>query len=1300
MKGNLLHVHSMYSLHDSVQTPEEIVLRAKELGVQSVTLTDHGTLLGIPSFMDAGKKYGVNTVPGCEFYLESRAHFLVVAKDYKGYQSIARALRDAWKDQEQMKNKTWVPILSMATMKKHFSGNTHVIATTACVGNPVSRILLKNHRKQKEIEKLQTGLQMLQPEYEEWKSADEDYRHCLDRIDKLKKEAGEYKPYLSKKFRNQVEKAKEQMEQISFNEDMQFHAGDDVRAKEALIKNAEEMTAQINRELDQFTARRRQAKAAADKKKTKKEKYLALKTRIKEVSLFRETDLYEEAGQKLHELNSIFPFFYVELQYHGMEEEKLVMPLLAKLAEEQDIPVIAANDAHILDATEQSVRGRKVVRFNYFKKAEPVSPADRELYLKTGPELIQALTPVVGADTAKRAVGNTQILDECCVVFPADTHYPTISNGEAVFDRLVEEARQRMKDCGHWTARHEERYHYEIGIIKKMGYVDYHLVVRDFCFMARKLGVVPQSEIENIPFDFQKVDEWLKKKGFQVGVGVGPGRGSAVGSLICYLLGITNVDPLKYDLLFERFLNPERVSMPDIDSDIKRSLRPVIIQYIKWKYGNNAVCSIATEDCYAAKSALQMAARNLASERYGEDKRLTEQEKLEKNALAKLGYRISDLVTESELSKCEQKILETYPTEDARQILEDAYLIENRLSGTGIHAGGVIISDNQDVCDYVPLHWAEEKQVWVAQCDMVKAEESGLLKMDVLGLAMEDILSDCLHLVMNRYGTAIDLDRIETEPEVLRDIYGKGQTNSVFQFESDGMKQMLRKFQPESMEDLILLNACYRPGPMQYLEDIIRVKKTGKQKESCLTKIPQLKGILKTTYGYPVYQEQVMQIFQVLAGYSLGAADMVRRAMSKKKTEKLEIERKAFLYGDESRQITGCQKNGIDPALANELFDQLMEFSKYGFNKSHATVYAVVSYQAAWLKYHYPLEFSCAVLNNKEQSEYAKALEDCDVMGIRVLPPDINRSFYDFTIEGQSIRFGFKGVKGISDRATVGHFSVGNSQKVSPYQSFTDFLFRTRNGEGSFLDKRISEGLIKGGSFDIFLPDREKAFELYEDITKMKTPVREEIEKKEAYIKTSTSRCIQYNIEQEEAFLGIPVSADPLQKYPDDAACGCMPMNELQDGDGMVYGYVTESNITKTKTDKDIMILTVKGKKGKIPAFCMGKQFHEYRKKNWTGTVVRIKGSIKGQGIFVETVSYMTKKDVTYFLRVDSEAKAKAFLSAMDRHKGEPAANTLVMDISVGNPNGIYVPIRPRLQQMDVPEAVIEEVGAMQYKLS
>ena len=714
----------------------------------------------------------------------------------------------------------------------------------------------------------------------------------------------------------------------------------------------------------------------------------------------------------------------------------------------------------------------------------------------------------------------------------------------------------------------------------------------------------------------------------------------------------------------------------DIDTDIATALRPMMIRYFKWRYGEKAVCSIATENSYNSKSAIQMAGRDRADELFGQlDKTMSKKRKsqftlehvtplsdmiestLSLNKIA--AYMRGETVTKDnkELQKYEKVakyISELKEGSEERLIFNRALLIEGRLYATGVHAGGVVISDNDDINDYVPLAWNEENQVWVAQCNMIRLEERGLLKMDVLGLNTLDVISDTLQMIEQNHGITLNPDEFPFEKEVFREIYAKGFTNSVFQFESPGMKKMLRDFQPDCIEDIILLVAAYRPGPMQYIPKIIDVKK-GRKKVSYLT--PELEPILKNTYGSIIYQEQVMQIFQTLAGYSLGGADLVRRAMSKKKMKKLEIERQAFVYGDEKRNIPGCIKNGISEYKANALFDQMMDFAKYAFNKSHAASYAVVSYQTAYLKYHYPVEFNCAMLNNKPQDKYGPILEDCRSSKIEILPLSINASVRNFITEDRkSIRYGFKGIKGIDKEASS--TDIIQERKNAPYASVIDFLERAaikplEDGKFSFLDKKVMEGMIFTGVFDDFYPNREELHSHYVDFSERikKTKTYEDaIQLAKAFPIPESDYNNRYNWEKENEYLGTIISKNPLKNFAEDSFYGCTPFDELKPGRSNILGYVVQAESKISANGQPMLVMTVQGLSGSMVVRKMRPPEGFF---DFFGEVVKMSGRYNDKGgFFVDKVSRIDRHIKTEPFVIDSLEKHALISSALKEDNG------------------------------------------------
>lgn len=1216
----ILHAHTMFSLHDSAQTPEDLVLRAKELGVKNVTLTDHGTMLGLDDFMEAGVKHGVNAIPGVEMYLENREHFLLVARDYIGYQQISKALKEA--NRHQIKKRRLIfPCLPYESLKNIFNGSDHVIATTACIAGPVGQILLEGKRAEKRVNSLVDKVRELKADYEAWNIAQKEYLVYVDEEKKLKFERKEYTAYTKKSYILQAEKDPK---------------------KKAMYESAIGMIKKIDAELAEVKENRRSSKKTADRLKNRAGKYLKIIEDLSSVSKEDENKLYDRAKTKALEYNKIFPLFYLELQNHGLDDEKLVMEKLCQISDETGIPVIAGNDAHMARPGDEEAR--QILRYNYFSRHQELNEADKKLYVYGKQDIHEALADIVGEKYADLAVENTKILDSCHVELPHEPHYPK-SASECTFDELINEGVQRLKTNHEWTKEHEERLKHEVRVIEEMGYTEYHMIVWDYCRVIRMLSVVPEKDLPYMPRDFSKIEAWIQKKGFRSGHVQTPGRGSAAGSLVCYLLQITNIDPLKYGLLFDRYLNPERVSMPDIDTDVKRCLRPYIIKYLKWKYGDNAICSIMTQNMYGARNAILMAGRDRASELYGD---LKDHAQKEKDYLHDNTLKITKILDESpniHLDDYDEKFSKIYGSDKEKDIIwKRAKLIEGKLSGTGIHAGGVVIADNGDIGAYVPLAWHEEKRVWASQCDMVHLEQKGLLKMDLLGLKTQDVNSEALQLIERHHGKIVDLDQIAAEPEVFKAIFWSGRTNSVFQFESQGMKDMLKRFRPESIEDLILLVAMYRPGPMQFIDDVIRVKHREKKP---VYETEKLIPILSKTYGAIVYQEQVMQIFQSLAGYSLGQADLVRRAMSKKKSDKLAQERKAFIYGDQTRNIDGCISRGITQEAADKIFDEMTEFAKYAFNKSHAAAYAIISYQTAWLKHHYPAEFYCAVMNHEES--LAPVFEDCRYDGITVLPPSINRSFFEFTIEKGAIRYGFSKIKGIGNRTYPDLISSRRSGKWKnqPYQSMPDFFQRTTDASDAIIPKRIIEPLIRAGAFDDFTPDRKWLLNICENIYSAKPNNMDSYFALITHLFEGTpgKRDKKWNIEQEHELLGTFLSDDPFKKYKAEEAYGCIPIEQLSDGSYKIMGYLESEEVKTSQKGKVMHILHIIGKKQTIDVCIMGD--HNYAA--FVGKVVQIKGQYRNNTFWGKEIEFLPPSVSPYYLNLDTAEKTASAAAIMNK---------------------------------------------------
>ena len=1235
--AGLFHVHSMYSINDSGSTVKDICNKAIELGYTSVTLTDHGSLLGILPFVEMGEKLGINAIPGIEAYLENGEHLCIVAKDYEGFRAISYANTEANKHINKH------PTMSNEILERFFKDNEHVIASTACIGGPIGRTLLLEKRwkdhKEKKIKPYNTILNA-------YNETNKNYLYYKEQERIIKEQKKGLTPYVSTAYKNTTERV---------NGKLTDEERKDRRQK---TKDAEESISCLNKQLTKAAEFRKQYKKEFDKLRNKKKNLESMLVKIEENKPV--DNLYEIAKNRLQYLNSIFPNFYSELQYHGMEEEKIVMTQLVEMSNELGIPFIVGNDAHTINKGDETLRN--ILRFNMFKKHVTIEDVDKHLYMMSKDELSKRLKEIIRPDIVDKAIDNLNILDECKVVFPKEKHYPSVKDGPC-FDELLEEEKQNMIKTGVWNDIYENRLKHEVEVIKSMGFVDYHMVVRDFCFMGKKLGLIPADALSEMPLDFSKIDNWLEKRGYKVGVGIGPGRGSAAGSLVCYMLHITNIDPIKYNLLFERFLNPERVTMPDIDTDVSQNLRPYLIKYLQWRYGESAICSIATETTYGAKNAISLAGRDRASELYDNIKKSEE----EKHQYMIMVNEISSLVGDEvgvTLSDIEERVLSKYQNNaEALHVFNNAKLIEGKISGTGIHAGGVVISDNDNINDYIHIAWNEKREVWAAQCDMNRLEENGLIKMDLLGLQTLDIISNCLQLVLQHTGECIT--EFPFEEEVFREIFAKGNTNCVFQFESNGMKNLLKQFKPTCFEDLILLNACYRPGPLQYIDgsnEINLIKRKNKEQKITYL-VPELEPILKDTYGGIVYQESVMQIFKDLAGYSLGGADMVRRAMSKKKTKVLAKERQTFVYGDKERNIVGCINNGIPEDKANKLFDDMTEFARYAFNKSHSTAYAYVAYQTAWLKYHYPVEFLCSMFNQKEINDYEPIFDDCNTYHIKILPPDINHSFYDFTIDNHCINYGFKGIKGIASKELINSIIYNRENSESGYDCLSNFMLANSTDTKFQIDKGAMDSFILSGCFQKILPNRKQTYEVYsyyKTLFNNKNTIENIIQQINDYRKTfiKMDKDPLYNYKYDIYYMGSILGDNPLEKYQDDSYYNCTKIDELTDNTkACVMGYILNIEKGVTNKGKDRILLEVQGNNGKLKVYIMNQQYLKYNRliNSMLNKVVKIQGEYKFNILFAEDISLLDKDMGTYFYVCDTVEKYKKLNYLFNNRKGKDA---------------------------------------------
>ncbi|MBR5152718.1 MAG: DNA polymerase III subunit alpha [Clostridia bacterium] len=732
---------------------------------------------------------------------------------------------------------------------------------------------------------------------------------------------------------------------------------------------------------------------------------------------------YEEAKRRALEFVDIFgkDRYFIEVQDHGMVEQQKLNRELVALSKELGLSLVATNDVHYVrreDAQNQDV-------LMCIQMGKTVDDEDRlkmstdQLYLKSEEEMQELFSYLPDA------VSNSQtIADRCHVEIEfGKLHLPKfdVPDGMTSYQylkKLTDEgfAMRYPNDDG--TVR--QRLDYELSTIQQMGYVDYFLIVWDFIHHARENGIM-----------------------------VGPGRGSAAGSVVSYCLQITNIDPIRYSLIFERFLNPERVSMPDIDIDFCYERRGEVIDYVNRKYGTEQVCQIVTFGTMAARLAVRDVGRAL-NVPYGVVDEVAKQIPME------LKMTIEKALTVN------YKLKELYDgNPQIQKLLDTAMELEGLPRHTSTHAAGVVIT-REPVQNYVPLQ--KNDDVITTQFTMTTIERLGLLKMDFLGLRTLTVIRDAVRHIKEQYGVDVDIDHLSFDDAETYAMISAGETDGVFQLESGGMRQFMKELKPTSLEDIIAGISLYRPGPMDSIPRYIANKN---HPDKIRYKHPMLEHILNMTYGCIVYQEQVMQIVRELGGYSLGRADLVRRAMSKKKADVMEQERKNFIYGtcEDGQTVDGAVKRGVDEKIASEIFDEMMDFASYAFNKSHAAAYAVVAYQTAWLKCHYPVAFMAALLTSfiEHSDKVTKYIAVVKNMGITVLPPDINKSGRQFSVDGEKIRFGMAAVKNVGG-AVVDEI-VAERESGGPFTGFRDFC---RRMAGRKVNKRVVENLIRAGAFDSF----------------------------------------------------------------------------------------------------------------------------------------------------------------------------------------------------------------------------------------
>ena len=896
-----------------------------------------------------------------------------------------------------------------------------------------------------------------------------------------------------------------------------------------------------------------------------------------EVARFLTRGMYEDAKKAALRYQDIFGKgnFFLELQDHGIPEQQNVNQQLLKMHRETGIELVATNDVHYTLAEDAQPHDVLLC----LQTGKKLADEDRmryeggQYYVKSSEEM-ERLFPY-----APEALENTHKIAQRCHVeiefgvtklpkFDVPEGYTSWEYLNELCFRGLEERYQPA------TEELKERLNYELSTIRNMGYVDYFLIVWDFIKYARDHDIM-----------------------------VGPGRGSAAGSLVAYTLGITQLDPIRYDLLFERFLNPERVSMPDIDVDFCFERRQEVIDYVRRKYGDDCVVQIVTFGTLAARGVIRDVGR-----------------------VMDLPYAQVDTIAKmipQELNITIDKALQMNPElkkvyEDQKEIhdlIDTAKRLEGLPRHTSMHAAGVVISQ-KDVSEYVPLSRASDGSI-VTQFTMTTLEELGLLKMDFLGLRTLTVIQNAVHLIEQDAGVKLDMQHIDYNDKKVLDSLGTGRSDGVFQLESAGMKNFMKELKPQSLEDVIAGISLYRPGPMDFIPQYIRGKN---RPDTIKYDCPQLEPILKPTYGCIVYQEQVMQIVRNLAGYTLGRSDLVRRAMSKKKAAVMEKERQNFVYGNEEEGVPGCIANGISEQTANKIYDDMIDFAKYAFNKSHAAAYAVVSYQTAFLKYYYPVEFMAALMTSviEMPTKVAEYIQVCRQMNIKILPPDVNRGAYGFSVDNGAIRYGLSAIKSVG--RPVINALVEEREANGEYRSLKDFIERLTGT----VNKRAIENFIKAGALDCLEGNRRQKMLVYGQIVDSIAQEKKnsfagqmslfdlvsDEEKKEYEIRMPDVE--EYDKEMILAFekdvLGIYLSGHPLERYrnimekmisakttdfqPDEES----GIPKVYDGQKVIIGgMITEKTIKYTRNNKVMAFLTVEDLLGTVEIVVFPRDYEKWQ---------------------------------------------------------------------------------------------------------
>ena len=942
--------------------------------------------------------------------------------------------------------------------------------------------------------------------------------------------------------------------------------------------------------------------------------------------------LYDEARKTALEYQDIFGKgnFFLELQDHGLEEQAIVNQRLIRMSEELGIELVTTNDVHYTNAEDAKAHDILLC----IQTGKKLSDENRmryeggQFYVKS-PEQMRELFPY-----ALQAVENTQkIADRCEVEIEFGvTKLPRydVPGGLTSLEYLTQMCQEGLvrrygDEKGEVSAEICQRLEYELGVIRNMGYVDYFLIVWDFIKYAKDHGIA-----------------------------VGPGRGSAAGSIVAYALGITDIDPLRYDLLFERFLNPERVSMPDIDVDFCYERRQEVIDYVVGKYGKDRVVQIVTFGTLAARGVIRDVGRVMDLPYAFVD------------TIAKMIPQELNITIDKAL-KMNPELKKLYESDEQVQYLID---MSRKLEGlprhSSMHAAGVVIGQ-RSIDEFVPLSRSSDGSI-TTQFTMTTLEELGLLKMDFLGLRTLTVIQNAVRLADRKRkaeaeakGEAfvpLNMEQIDYNDKQVLDSIGTGKNDGVFQLESGGMKSFMKELKPQSLEDIIAGISLYRPGPMDFIPQYIK----GKNHPELITyDCPQLEPILESTYGCIVYQEQVMQIVQSLAGYTLGRSDLLRRAMSKKKGDVMQQERQNFVYGNPEMGVEGCVARGIPEVTANKIYDEMIDFAKYAFNKSHAAAYAVVSYQTAYLKYYYPVEFMAALMTSviEMPTKVAEYIYSCREMGIQILAPDINEGESGFSVDGGNIRYGLAAIKGVGK--PVIEEIVKEREAYGKFSNLQDFIQRMTVKDA--INKRCIENFIKAGALDGLQGTRKQFMSIYLQI--MEQVVREkktslsgqmtlfdlvsddQKEEFEIHLPDVGEYSKEMKLAFEKEVLGIYISGHPLEEYEERWKKGISATtadfqyddetgrSKVRDGaKEIIGGMITAKTIKHTKSDQTMAFLTLEDLLGTVEVVVFPRDYEKNREILEPDSKVFIRGRVSEED---EKPSKLICEQVIPFDRVKKE---------------------------------------------------------------